>query len=154
MAVSVQRQRDTSAPDDAFEQVEIAASVLVFAEQGERDDTGSIIHREEQSEPGTAASQPIMIAAIHLNQHPFLRHPLPPQAMPWGPAMARAGNPGVPQYLAHGGACQRDAFSLLKHLRHVRMIEAGVACPRQHDHPVPELFRERIARSAAPIAMG
>lgn len=68
--------------------------------------------------------------------------------------MARAGNPGVPQYLAHGGARQRDALSLLKHLRHVRMIETGVACPRQHDHPVPELLRERIAGSAAPIAMG
>ena len=150
MPVSIDCQGNTFAPDDSLEQVEITAGIFMFAEKGERNGPGSIIHRQEQGEPWSSTFQPIVIAAIHLNQHSFLWHPFPPQAMARGPAMAWTSQPGVHQYLAHRGTCQRYTIPLLKHLRHMGVVEVSVACTCQHDHPLPEFFRNSVGQIGDP----
>jgi len=47
VTISVHRQGNTSMPDDSLYQAEVAMGILIFSEQGERDGTGSIIHRQE-----------------------------------------------------------------------------------------------------------
>ena len=77
VAITIEGQGDPVAADDPFHQQEIAPGVFLGLEDGARHRAGGIIHRQQQGEPGSPLFQPGVMAAVDLQQHALLGHPLP-----------------------------------------------------------------------------
>ena len=65
-------------------------SVLLVAEEGEGDGACGIVYGCDEREVGATALEPVMLAAINLQQHAFLGIPHTPAVMLRSPAFAWA----------------------------------------------------------------
>jgi hypothetical protein len=72
VSVAVDGQRYPALPDQPLHEKEVAAGVLLLAEQSVRHSAGGVVHGQQQDEPGSLFPQPPMVAPIYLQQHPFL----------------------------------------------------------------------------------
>ena len=77
---------------------EIVACVFPLAEEGVHHGAGGVIHRQQQRELRSRLPQPPVKAAVHLDQHPGLRHSLATHPMLRRTATARAVQPSGYQY--------------------------------------------------------
>ena len=77
VAVGVQGEGYAETPEQALHQQEVAAGVLMIAEQGVDHPAGGIVHREQDRELWPVLAQPTVIAAVQLDQHALPGHPLP-----------------------------------------------------------------------------
>lgn len=77
MPVGIDGQRDAVVLGDAPEQKQLALGGLLFLEDGMGRRTRRIVFRKEQAQARPALLEPGVRATIELEQHPFLRHPLP-----------------------------------------------------------------------------
>ena len=71
MAVSVKGDGAAPALDQALHQGEIAAVILLGTEHRVDHGACGVVHRQEQGELRTVIAQPRVMAAVHLDQHPF-----------------------------------------------------------------------------------
>lgn len=95
-----------------------------------------------------------MLAAVHLDQEPGLRHALPAAAMARRPAGPGTPDPGGAQQPLHGLAGEAQALALPEELGEVVVIHAGVASTGQREDPSPHRLGETSARGPAAVAMG
>ena len=73
--------------------LEIAGGVLLVAEDRRRDPTGRIVDGADEGELRAAPLEPLVAAAVELEERPLGAHPLPPAAIARRAAPARAGDP-------------------------------------------------------------
>ena len=81
VSVAVDGQRYPALPDQPLHEKEVAAGVLLLAEQSVRHSAGGVVHGQQQDEPGSLFPQPPMVAPIYLQQHPFLGHAFAPDTV-------------------------------------------------------------------------
>jgi len=103
---------------------------------------------------GSATLQPVMPAAVDLEQHPLPGIAVPPLPMPGWPPVANTGHAGNRQDAVHGGAGEKDAVVLGEHLREVLPVEAGIGAGGQLDHPGRHGGVQRMPRPAPAVAVG
>ena len=101
MAVGVQGQVDSPAPDQPVHLDEVTPGILGLPEAGVGDHTGGIVHRQQQDEPWPPLLQPRMVAAINLDQHFGLWHTIRADPVLGRPTPARAKQSGSGQDTAH-----------------------------------------------------
>ena len=131
MAVCIKRDRYAVAPYQSLEELEVAASVLQFAEQRIDHDPSSIVHRQQQCELRYILSKPSVITAVHLQEHTLGRQPLPSNTVLRRPTTTRTVHTGVSQYLAQRVATDVYALPLSQQLAQVRVVDSGVSGVRQ-----------------------
>ena len=90
MAVGIHRKRYTTPPYDALEQEEVTPGILSVSEEGVGNRTCGVVHRQHRP----PALQPRVVAAVELEQHPLLRHPLAPAPVARRAAVTRTGQSG------------------------------------------------------------
>src|ERR687895_130559 len=103
VAIGVHCHGHTPTSDDALEQGQVAPGVLLFLEQGIRHLPSSIVHCQQQGQPGSSALQPGMVAAIQLQQHSLLGHPWSTTPVVWRSTLAWARESGPHQEAPYGG---------------------------------------------------
>ena len=143
MAVAVEGQGDTVSLDDAFEHQQVAVSILLLPEQGERDCARGVVRSTDECEVGSSALQPIVSASINLQQHPLLGVSLPSAAVlggsarPWSPDTIRQQDP------SDGRPGQMDTLSLCQHLGQMGVVESCIHSCGQ----LPHSLLHRCSRS-------
>ena len=73
MAVAVEGQGNALASDGLPQQKKVPLSILLLPEESRRDRSRGIIYGSHQGEIRPSTLKPVMLAAIYLQQHPFLR---------------------------------------------------------------------------------
>ena len=84
-----------------------------------------VIHIQQQDTAGPAALEPVVLRAVHLNQHADAGAPRPPGPMP-GFLPARPPQPRLDQRAPQGGHGEGQAMPLPELLRGKRRPEVGI----------------------------
>src|SRR3972149_7120077 len=95
--IVVQGQGYPLSGDNAFQQQEVTLGIFLFPEYRIRHLTRGIIDGADQGEPGASAFQPVVAAAVDLQQLPLLRGALPATAMSGGLPLSGSRNSSSPQ---------------------------------------------------------
>ena len=114
---------------------------------------GSVVHRQQQGQPGSPILQPEVVAPIQLEQHPFLRHPLPATPMLWWPTVAGAGQPGPYQNPPCRGPGQHQSLPLGQQLGQLGMVDPQVALLGQGHYSLLDGFWSGVGRHPSPVLM-
>src|SRR3972149_11867499 len=91
--IVVQGQGYPLSGDNAFQQQEVTLGIFLFPEYRIRHLTRGIIDGADQGEPGASAFQPVVAAAVDLQQLPFLRVAIPATAMSGCPPLPGTRHP-------------------------------------------------------------
>ncbi len=104
---------------------QVARGVLLLTEDGARDESAGVVDGSHQGQPWTAALQPVVAAAVDLQQQPRLRHPLAAAAMaPW-PAPAEGRQARLAEHPAQRAAGHVEILALGQQLRQVGPVDAA-----------------------------
>ena len=115
-ATGPQGHRNAAAPYQSLHQPEIAEAVLLLAEQGVDHAAGGVIHGEEQRELRPVLAQPTVMAAVQLDQHAFLGHPLAAHPVLGRAPSSRTVQARVDQDAPQGGPAHVDALAFTEQL--------------------------------------
>ena len=120
--------------DQAAHEQEVAPGILLFGEPGAGHGTGGIVHCQQQRKPGTFLTQPLVVAAVDLQEHPLLGHT--PAAYPvlLRAAAARAADASPDQNAAHGGTAQINTFLISQEFGEVSVVCSRVVSAGQFHH--------------------
>src|SRR6266849_1610539 len=92
----------------------------------------------------SASFQPVVAAAVYLDQHAFLRSPLSPRAIFGRTAFLWRAHSGIAQNALHAGPAEGQPLDFDQLLMQVGVIETGVSAAGQLDHLVPDLLGDRV----------
>ena len=154
VAIAVQRQWNAPALDQALQQREVSGGVLAGAKHGVDHGAGGIVHRQQQGELGAAVLQPGVMAAVQLQQHPSLGHPLAAKTVLRRAPTPRTADAGLGENAAHRGPAQVDALLFAEQLGEVGVVGALVAVGGQFHHCGSLGGRDGVVGTAAPVAVG
>ena len=154
VAVAIEGQGNPMAADDPFHQQEVAPGVLLGVEDSVGYHAGGVVHRQQQDEPGSPLLQPGVVAAVDLQKHALVGHPLPPYPVLGWAVSPGAGQPVAVEEAAYRLAAQVNTLPFRQHLGQVAVVEAGVFPAGQDDHGGGHIFGNRVAGLAASVAMG
>jgi len=116
---------------------EVPDAVLLFAEDRSDEDPGRIVDATDEGEPGPAPFEPVVPAAIDLDERAGLGHPLAPAAVPRRPTSARRGDARVAQEAPQRRPADGDLFLLGERLREVGVVVSAVHGPGELEDPRP-----------------
>jgi len=134
VAVVVELQREAVVPEHLAQEEEVAVGVLVLAEEGGNDFAGGVVDGAEDGGWGLVWAEPVVEAAVYLQEHSFL-----------GPAIAAAAVSGWPAALLGSlsrltaealYACPAEGYALVaeEQLLEVAVVAGGVAARAQLGH--------------------
>jgi hypothetical protein len=110
--------------------LEVPLGVLLLPEAGPGDQTGGVVDAADQGEVRATTLQPVVAAAVDLEQHALARIAVSTLPMPGWPSAPDRGHPGGGEDAVRGGAGEDDAVILRQLLGEVLAIEAGVGAGR------------------------
>ncbi len=151
--VGVQRMRDAVSLDDLAHDDEVALRILLLAKAGGGDQTGRVVDSAHQAQVRTTPFQPVVAAAVDLQEHALPRVPIAPLPVAWWSASTWCWDAGVREDASHRRARQDQPLVLGKHLGEVMLVESGVRRGRQLDNARCERTGERVGRWPTPIAV-
>lgn len=149
--VAIERERDALAPEDLLQHQEVSLSVLLFPKQGEGDGPRGVVDGSYQGQGGPTPFQPIVTAAVHLEEHPLLRVTLPPDAVLGRPAPTGTSDPRCCQDAPHRGVGQHQPFVLCQEIRQVAVVHPLEAPLGQLPHPCPGFLPQGMGRLSSPV---
>jgi hypothetical protein len=151
--IAIDRDRDALAPDDGTQQLEIPGGILLVAEGRRRDDARGVVDGADQGQPWTAALEPVVAAAVELDEQAFLGHPLAPAAVARRPTSTGTGHAGRAQDPAHRGPAQDDALVLGQELGQMAVVAAGIAALGELGDPRRHGWLDPSRRGSAAVAV-
>ena len=83
VAVVVELQREAVVPEHLAQEEEVAVGVLVLAEEGGNDFAGGVVDGAEDGGWGLVWAEPVVEAAVYLQEHSFLKPTIAAAAMTW-----------------------------------------------------------------------
>ena len=154
VAVAVERQRNAPALDQALQQREVASGVLADAKHGVDHGAAGVVHRQQQGEFGASVLQPGVMAAVQLDQHPRLGHPLAAETVLRRAPTAGTADARFGENAPHRGPAQVDALAFAEQFGEVGVVGAFVAAGGQFHHGGSLGRRDGIVGTAAAVAVG
>src|SRR5271163_2415109 len=151
-AVAVESQRDAEATQQAAEQVEVALGRFRGEElSGENFAAGVVLHAQ-CGEARTAAFEPVVQAAVELDQFALTRDAQATLAVGRGTAFARGADPSAAKQTAKSLAAEGEALDLAQLFAEVVVVEAGVGGAHQTQDALAHRLGQ--ATGAGPAAAG
>ena len=150
----VEGQGNSPAPDQPVHQDEVAPGILSLPEDGVGDNTGGIVHCQQQDETRSPLLQPRMVAAVDLDQHSGPGHPLPPDPVLGWATPPGTGQAGLGENAAHRLPAEIDALPFPQQLCEMGMIGTCVVSADQVRHCRRQLIRHGVWWAPAPAAVG
>ena len=139
---------------DDRQQREVSGGVLADAKHGVDHGAGGIVHRQQQGEFGASVLQPGVMAAVQLQQHPRLGHPLAAKTVLRRAPTPRTADAGLGENAAHRGPAQVDALALPEQHGEVGVVGALVAVGGQFHHGCSLGGRDSVVGTAATVTVG
>lgn len=153
VAVRVEAQGQAVGMGRLDEHLEVARSVLLLAEGGPGDESGGIVDAAHEREPGTAILEPVVPAAIDLEEHACLGHPLATEPVTPRPSSSHRRQPGLGEDPAQRPLGHDDPLPLGEQVREVGSVDALVCRRCQLHEPGPQLVVESVGRDPAAVAV-
>ncbi len=152
--IAIEGDGDPAGADQLTQHHEVAGGLFLRPEDRGGDLVGGIVDGAVEHEARPAPFEPIVVAAVPLEEQAGLRHALAPTTEPAAVARPRAGEAGRPEPTVDRGPRDGQAVGLSEVLGEVGVVEPGVASFGQaHDFPV-EGVGESIVWGPAAIAVG
>ena len=108
------------------EHLEIAGAVLLLAEGGTGDPTGGVVDEPDEREPRSAVPEPVVAAAVGLEQQALAGPAVAAAAMPWRSASAWGRTAGIPQQPSQGSAADGDVLAFGEQLGEMAVVDVGI----------------------------
>ena len=146
MAIAVEGHRQAVAAGDVAHELEVARAVLLVAEGGEDEPARGVVDGAHEREPGPATLEPVVAAAVDLEEQALAGHPLATAPVAGRPAGAWAGTPPPA-----GSAARTGARARCPHARRAAR-SGGCRWHRGRRRPWPAPPRARASPSRSPGA--
>jgi len=127
--------------------------ILRVAKLAGEDRPRGIVHDRQQREPGATPLEPVMDAAIDLQEHAFAGHALAPSPVFARTASLGALEPGVTEDPTQRGVGHLEAFPLDQQFLEVQMVGARIGRLRERDDLCAHCVIQTMWGLAAAIAM-
>ena len=132
---------------------EIARTVLLLAEGGPGHQAGGIVDAGHEREPGTATLEPVVAAAVDLEEHARLRHPLAAEPVaPRSPSPYR-GQPGLGEDPTQCPLGHDDALALGEQVGEVGPVDVRIRGRGQLHESSSQLVVEPVGWHPTPVAV-
>ena len=152
-AIAVEGQREAVGGADLLEHGGVAVQVLGRPNVQGEDRAGGIVDRAVEGHGRAAAFEPVMGAAVELDEgaHPGFRGPA-------GPVLARAAAVLGRQVQGatdspHGGAADAEALDLVQFLGGMTIIDIDVGGLEEPRHPAADVGRQSAGGGPSPQAV-
>ena len=154
VAVGIGGGGDAVAADHLVEEAEIPRPIFLLAEDAAKDLPGRVIDGGVQDKRRAPILEPLMVAAIQLDEQASLGHALAAVAVARGPAGAGTGDAGGAEEALERGTGDDEALTFAEELGEVMIIDAGVAGPGEGDDLRAEGGGQATRTRPASIAVG
>ena len=141
------------ADDRGPQDLEVGGGVLLLSEGRGRDHARRVIDRADEGQPRSPVLEPVVAAAVELEEETLGRHPLAPAAVARWSTPARAGDARGPQDPLEARPADGDPAPLGEQLGQVRVVDVGVGRPPELDDPLPERGVQPPFRRSTPVAV-
>ena len=149
-AVAIEGGGDAEAAKQALEQVEVAFGGFREEELGGKNLTGGIVLHAENSEAGAAALEPVVGAAVELDEFSFTRRAQTALAMGGSAAFTGRAEAFLAKKAAQGLATERESFDLVEFFGEMVVVEASILGAGQtQDSQASEIGQAAVAGPAA-----
>jgi hypothetical protein len=153
VAVRVEAQGQAVGTGRLDEHLEVARGVLLLAEGGPGDEPGGIVDAAHEREPRAAILEPVVLAAIDLEEHARLGHPLATEPVTPRPPSSHRRQPGLGEDPAQRPLGHDDALPLGEQVREVGSVDTLVCRRCQLHEPGPQLVVESVGRDPSTVAV-
>lgn len=151
--VGIDRERQAVGRGDLAQEEEVALGIFPEAKDRAQRGAGRIVDGMEEDVGGPAAFQPVVLAAVHLHEHPGPGEAVPAPAMLRAPAGARAGDALLREDAVNRGAGEDEPFPLGEELAEVLEVHPGVGGPGEMDQTSAGGVSHPAWGGAAPVPM-
>ncbi len=127
--IGVDGERQAGAAGELAEDLEVAMGGFLRVEPPGKHVAGGIIDECMQDKCGAALLQPGVLAAVTLDEHAGLGHPLAAAAMAWRAAGARAVDTCGPENAVEGGPGDDEVLPVLEEFTEVLEVHSRVGRP-------------------------
>lgn len=151
MAIAVDRDGDALGVHECAQHQEVPMGIFLVAKDGGGHFPGGIVYDGEQSQTRAPLLEPVVVAAIQLDQqagrgHALSAPPVSRRASPPGTA-----EPGRAEDAVDGGLGEHEAFAFSQELTKVRMVDSGVGGLGELDDPDADGFSHASRRGATAV---
>lgn len=154
VAVRVAGEGQARTESDLPEDLEVGGRGFDRIEMRAEDLASGVIDRSMEDEHGAAVFQPVVMAAVKLDEHAFLGHALAAGAMARRTSGAGAAQSGGGQEAMDGGPGEVEVLLVGEELGEVLMIDARVLRAGEAKQPIADPGGGAPRRGTSPIAVG
>src|SRR5207245_1805659 len=145
---------DAPLPEHLAQQEQVALGILLLAKDSGDDGPGRIVDRGEQAAVGMPCPEPLVPAAINLQQHPRLRHPVPATAVAWCSPFPGGSDAGLPSDALDRLASQQQAIARGEQVAEMTVVAAGISAAHELDDLAAHAIGDPPWGGTATIAVG
>ncbi len=135
-------------------QLEVACGVFLVSKECVGHLVGCIVDGRDEHEWWPPPFEPIVVAAVDLEQHTGLRVPLPPAAMTWRATLPRTPLPNRAAQPAYRRAGDEDVVLFAELLGQVSVVVVVVWPPCQLQDPLSYLLWYPVGTWTTAVAVG
>lgn len=152
--IAIEGDGNPMGADQRPEHDEVAMGIFLRPEDGGGDRVGGIIDGALEDQAGAAPLEPVVVAAVPLEEQARLRHAGAAAAEATGPSRPWTGETGGQQDPMDRGAREDDAVDLGEFLGQMLVIESGIGRAGQPYDATLKGSGNAIGGGAAPVPMG
>jgi hypothetical protein len=144
MAVVVELQGDAARPQHLLEEEEIALGVLLLTKQCCYDPASGVVNGAEEAGLGMVWAEPVVEAAVYLQEHSLLRSAVAMAAMSGWPASLLGLLSRLAAEAPHARPTEDDALVAEEQLLEVAVVAGGIAAGAQLHDLRPNVVAEAV----------
>jgi hypothetical protein len=144
VAVVVELQRDAVAPQHPPQEEEVALSVLLLTKECRHDLAISVVDGRQKAGLGLVWAEPVVEAAVYLQEHSFLGSAVPMAAMSRWPASLFGPLSRPAAEAPYTRATKDDALVVEEQFLEVAVVAGSIAAGAQFHHLRPNVIAEAV----------
>lgn len=154
VTIGVAGEGQPRAEGDLPEDLEVRGGRLGLIEVRPQDLAGGVIDRGVEDELGATVFQPVVMAAVKLDEHAFLRHALAAGAMARGTPGAGAAQACGGEEAVDGGPGEMEVLPVGEELGEVLMVDARIRRADEAQEALAHPGGRAPRRGTSPVAVG
>jgi hypothetical protein len=144
MTVVIELQGDAVAPEHLAQEEEIALVVLPLTKECRHDLASGVVNGAEEANLGLVWAEPVVEAAVYLQEHSFLGSAVPTAAMSGWPALVLGLLSRLATEALHARPTEDDALVAEEQFLEVAIVAGGIPASAQLHHLRPKVVAEAV----------
>jgi hypothetical protein len=132
------------APEHPSQEEEITLGVLLLAKECHHDLAGGVVNGAQEADLGLVWAEPVVEAAVYLQEHSFLGSAVPMAAMSGWSALLLGPLSRLATEALHARPTEDDALVAEEQFLEVAVVASGIAASAQLHHHRPNVVTEAV----------